>query len=78
MAHADSFRITVDIVAMHTLTARILDVSNEFQNTNFPLHTPPYNLYWFERSYPNVPLNQNDVPFCPQCMNGIQATKPSG
>ena len=27
--------------------------------------------------YPNVLLNQYDVPFCLKCMNGIQGTKPS-
>ena len=69
---------------MHILTARILDVSNEFQNTNFPTHerscviTPLYYLYWFERSYPNFPINRYHGPFCLQCMNGIQGTKPSG
>ena len=25
--------------------------------------------------YPNVPLNQDEGPFCFQCMNGIQGTK---
>ena len=69
---------------MHRLTASILDVSNSFQNTNFPIHKrvcvspPPYYFDWFERSYPNVPLNQDDVPFCLQCMNEIQGEKPSG
>ena len=69
---------------MHRLTARILDVSNAFQNKNVPIHervcvrSPPYYLDWFERSYPNVPLNRDDGPFCLQCMNGIQGMKPSG
>ena len=40
--------------------------------------TPPYYLDWFERSYPNVPLDRDDGPFCLQCMNGIQGTKPAG
>ena len=50
MEHDDSLRINIDISAMHRLTARILDVSNEFQNTNIPIHervygsTPPYYL----------------------------------
>ena len=63
MAHADSFRINIAIASIHRLTARILDVSNAFQNTKFPINervcvsTPPYYLDWFERSYPNVPLN---------------------
>ena len=54
---------------MHRLTVRILYVSNAFQNTNFTIHEilcvspPPYYLDYFERSYPNVPLNQDDVPF---------------
>ena len=48
---------------MHRLTARILDVSNAFQNTNVPIHErvctspTPYYLDWFERTYPDVPLN---------------------
>ena len=69
---------------MHRLTARILDVSNSFQNTNVPIHervcvsAPPYYLDQFERSYPNVSLNRDDGPFCLQCMNGIQGTKPAG
>ena len=69
---------------MHRLTARILDISNAFQNTNVPVHErvcvipPPYYLDWFEISYPNVPLNINDGPFCLQCMKLIQGTKPDG
>ena len=56
---------------MHRLTASILDVSNVFQNTNFPIHEiicvspPPFYLDWFEISYPNVPLNRHDGPFPP-------------
>ena len=63
---------------MHILTARILDVSNAFQNTNVPIHErvcvspPPYYLDWFKRSYLNVTLNRDDGPFFLQCMNGIQ------
>ena len=63
VAHADSFIINIAIVSMHRLTAIILDVSNEFQNKNVPIHeifcvsSPPYYLYWFEISYPNVALN---------------------
>ena len=69
---------------MHRLTSRILDVSNELQNTNVPIHervcvsTPLHYLNWFEISYPNVPLNRDDGPFCIQCMNEIQGTKPDG
>ena len=69
---------------MHRLTARILDVSNAFQNTNVPINErvcvspPPYYIDWFEKSYPDVPLNQDDGPFCIQCMNGIHGTKPAG
>ena len=68
---------------MHIINARILDVSNAFQNTNVPMHErvcvspPPYYLEWFERSYSNVPLNRDDGPFCLQCMNGIQVKKPA-
>ena len=69
---------------MHRLTASILDVSNAFQNKNFPIHEivcfspPPYYINWFEISYANVPLNRDDGPFCLHCMNGIQVTNPSG
>ena len=68
---------------MHKITARILDVSNEFQNTNVPIHErvcvvpPPYYIDWFERYYPNVTLNLDDGQFFIQCMNGIQGTKPA-
>ena len=69
---------------MQRPTVRILDVSNSFQNKNVPIHErvcvspPPYYLNWFERSYPNIPLNLDDGPFCLQRMNGIQGTKPAG
>ena len=75
VAHADSFRTNISISSIHKLTARILDVSNEFQNTNVPIYErvfvspPPYYLYWFEISYPNFPLNIYDGPFFLQCMN---------
>ena len=69
VAHADSFKINIDITSTHRLTVRILDVSNAFQNTDVTIHEifcvspPPYYIYWFERSYPNVPLNWYDGPF---------------
>ena len=69
---------------MHRLPARILDVSNAFQNTNFPIHEivcvipPPYYLNLSEISYPNGPINRYDGPFCFQCMNGIQGIETSG
>ena len=84
VAHADSFRINIDIASVNRLTASILDVSNAFQNTNVPIHErvcvspPPYYLNWFEISYPNVPINQYDGPFCLLCMNGIQGKNPAG
>ena len=84
MANADSFRINVYIASIHIITASILDVSNAFQNIKFLIHeifcvsTPPHYLDWFERSYPNVPLNRDDVPFFLQCMNAIQGTKQAG
>ena len=84
VANSDSLRINIAIMAMHRLTARILDVSNSFQNKNVPIHEivcviePPYYLYCFEISYPNVPLNRDDAPFFLQCMNGIQGTEPAG
>ena len=84
VAHSDSSRIKIDIEGMHRITARILDVSNVFQNTNVPIHerfcisAPPYYLDWFERSYPNVTLNQDDGTFFSQRMNVIQGKKKSG
>ena len=84
MEHAGSFKINIAIASMHRLTARILDVSNAFQNKNVLINervcasTPTYYLDWFERSYPNIPLNRDDGPFCLQCMNVIQGTKPDG
>ena len=72
------------IASMHRLTAIILYVSNSFKNKKVPIHErvcvspPPYYLDWFERYYSNFPLNRDDGPFCLQCMNGIQVTKPAG
>ena len=62
MSHSESFRINITIVAIHRLSASILDVSNAFQNTNVPIHEivcvspPPYYLDWFEKYYPDVPV----------------------
>ena len=48
-------------------------VINAFQNKHFPIHEivcvspPPYYLYWFEKSYPNVPLDIDEGTFCPKC-----------
>ena len=53
VAHAESFRIDIAIADMHIFTDRILDVSNEFQNTDVSIHEsfyvspPPYYIYWF-------------------------------
>ena len=69
---------------MHRLTERILDVSDEFHNTNVPIHesfcvsTPPYYLGWFEITYPNVLFNQCYGPFFHQLIHLIQGTKPAG
>ena len=84
VAHVDYSRINIDIADIHRLADRILDVINIFQNKNVPINEilcvspPTYYLYWFERSYPNVPLNQDYGPFCIQCTNGIQEEKPTG
>ena len=84
VAHSESFRINISVEYIHRLTARISDVSNAFQNTNVPIHDrfcvspPPYYFYWFEISYPNVPLSQYYRPFFLQFMNGIKGTKPDG
>ena len=51
VAHADLFKTNIDIVDMHRLTARTLDVINAFQNTRVPINErvcvspPPYYLY---------------------------------
>ena len=69
---------------MHRLIARILDVSNAFQNKQFPIHEilcvnpPPCYLDWFEIYYPKVHLNMCEGPSFLQCMNVLQGTKPSG
>ena len=84
VAHANSFRINIVIASINRLTDRILDISNAFKNKNVPIHervcvsTPPYYLDCFKISYPNVSINQYDGPFCLQCMNFIQVTKPAG
>ena len=68
---------------MHRLTVRILDVSNELQNKNVPIHEivcvipPTYYINCLENSYHNFPFNKDNGPFCLQCMNGIKGTKPS-
>ena len=81
VAHYGALRINIYIEDMYWLAARILDVSNAFQNKNIPIHErvcvspPPYYLDYFETSYPNIPLNQGDSPFLIQCMNLIQGGK---
>ena len=58
VVHSDSFRINIAIADMHRLIASIFDVSNYFQNTNFPTHEilcvslPSYYLYWFKNLNP--------------------------
>ena len=67
VAHDDSFRINIAVADMHRLTARILNVTNYLHNTNVPIHErvcvspPPYYLDWFEKYYPNFPLNRYGV-----------------
>ena len=69
MAHADSFRINIDIASLNRLYARVLGVSNSFQNTNAPIYetvcfSPPlYYLDQFEISYPNVTIIRYNGPF---------------
>ena len=78
MAHDDSFRINIAIADMHRLTARILYFNNAFNNMNVPINKricfspQTYYMYWFERYYPNVTLNQDSGIFFIQCMSGIQ------
>ena len=63
---------------MHRLTSMILNIINDFHNTNFPINERDcvspltYYLDWFEIYYPNDLLNKYDVPFFLQCMNEIQ------
>ena len=38
VTHYDSFMINTSISDMHRITARILDIINALQNTNFPIH----------------------------------------
>ena len=82
--HADSLIINISIADMHRITTIIFDVSNAFQNKNFPIHErfyvipPTCYLDWFEISYSNAPLDRYESPFLIQCKNGIQGTKPSG
>ena len=70
MAHADSVIIKIAIAYMDILTSGILDLSNSFHNTNVNIHEifyvipPLYYLEWFEKSYPNVPLNLDESKFC--------------
>ena len=69
---------------MNRITARILYVSNIFQNKNvsiyerFCISPPPYYLDWFEIYYPNVPLNIDNGELCLQCMDVIQGINPDG
>ena len=77
VTHAESFRTNIAIADMHILNTRILDVSNVFQNTNVTINErvcvspPPYYLDWFERFYPNVPLNRYAFAFFLQGINGV-------
>ena len=58
VAHTYSFRANIYIKDIHRLTDRILDVSNAFQNANFPIHErvcfipPPYYMDWFKNLTP--------------------------
>ena len=64
VANTESFRINIVIVAIHILTAITLDVFKSLHYTNFPTNErvcvspPPYYLDWYEKYYPNVPLNR--------------------
>ena len=58
VAHDDSSRINIASVAMHIITSKILNVSNDFQNRNVLIHKrvcviPP--LYYLD-------LLKNDTP----------------
>ena len=56
VAHAESFKLNIAIMAMNILTSRILDISNAFKNQNVPIHErfyaspPSYYPDWFEIS----------------------------
>ena len=78
MSHADSLIINIAIADIHRLTARIFDVSNSLENTNFPIYErvcaipPLYYMDWFKKYYPNAPLKRDNSPSFFQCMNKIQ------
>ena len=84
VAYVDYFRINIVIADMHRITARMLDVSNAFQNRKFPINErvcvspPTYYLDSLDISYPNISINRDECTFCLQFMNGIQGTKPAG
>ena len=54
MAYAESLKINISIATMCRLTARVLDVSNAFHNTNVPFNerlcvsAQSCYLDWFE------------------------------
>ena len=58
VVHSDSFKINIDINNMHRFIDMILNISNNFQNTNIPMNekacvTPStYYIDWFEKFTP--------------------------
>ena len=69
VAHVDSFCTNIDITDIQRLNEEIFSISNALQNTNVPINEifcvipPPHYLDWFEKSDPNVPINQDVGPF---------------
>ena len=69
MTHVDLFWINITISDMHQLIAMIFYVSNNLQNTNVTIHErvwvspSPYYMDCFEKYHPNIPINQDDIPF---------------
>ena len=65
---------------MHVLTWSVLDVMNNFYNTNVPVEEIvwikplPYYLDCFDKSYPKLPLNRDNGTFYLQFMNITQGT----
>ena len=61
VANDEYLRINITITNIYRLTARIWDVSNDFQNKHFCINEkvcfslPPYNMDWFEQYYPIFP-----------------------
>ena len=81
VSYSDLFGVNIPIAPMHRITTIILDVSNDFHNTDYPIHErvfvilQPYYLDWFEKTYPYIPLNQDYIHLFLKCVHIIQGTR---